>query len=81
MKTLTIEVTEPTALLWQRLPTAAQQLLTTQALEALLAGSLYPTGTQQLELAIDLAEAGVDVDIISQLTRLDKDSFVAFLKH
>ena len=79
MKTLTIQVEEPAAQLWQTLPSAAQKLLTTNAQTALLKGELYPTGTDQLELAIDLAEAGVKPEIISKLTRLDQEIFASFL--
>ncbi len=80
MKTLTIQVEEPAAQLWQKLPAAAQKILTTNALTALLNGELYPTGTDQLELAIDLAEARVNPEIISKLTRLDQEIFASFLK-
>ena len=80
MKTLIIEIEESIAQTWQQLPPAAQQLLTTHALEALLKGELYPTGTDQLDLAIDLAEAGVPIDIISKLARLDKDIIEPFIK-
>ena len=80
MKTLTIEVEESTAQLWQMLPQPVRQSLTAHALSALLNGHLYPTGTDQLELAIELAEAGVSPEIISKLTRLEYESFEAFLK-
>lgn len=49
-------------------------------IKAILNGSLYPTGVEQLELAIDLAESGVDPAIISQLSRLDRSVFEGFLK-
>lgn len=80
MKTLTIEVGEPVAKVWSMLPQAAQKLITAHALEALLNGELYPTGAEQLELAIDLTEAGVDLETISRLSRLDRDLFEPFLK-
>lgn len=80
MKTLTIEVEEPTAQMWQMLPPAAQRVLTSNVLNAILNGELYPTGTDQLKLAIELAEAGVSPEIISKLTRLDMDLFEPFVK-
>ncbi|MBI3483447.1 MAG: hypothetical protein HY015_10845 [Bacteroidetes bacterium] len=80
MQTLTIELEEPTAKLWNKLPQEAKQHLTSNAIAAILKGELYPTGTDQLELAIDLAEAGVEPEIISKLTRLSPDSFESFLK-
>ena len=80
MKTLTIEVEESTAKLWQKLPATIRQSITAHALSAFLNGTLYPVGEEQLELAIELAEAGVDAEIISKLTRLDISSFSAFLK-
>ena len=66
--------------LWQTLPIDTQRLLTSQALNALLNGELYPIGSIQLELAIALAEAGVAAETISKLTRLDSELFAGFLK-
>ena len=80
MKTLQIEFEEPNLDVWRNLPTNAKKLLTEKALNAILNGALYPTGTDQLELAIDLAEAGVDAEAISKLTHLDKSIFEAFLQ-
>jgi hypothetical protein len=80
MKTVTIELTEPTANLLEKLPEMARQQITTSAIEALLNGTLYPTGSEQLELAIDLAEAGVESDVISKLTRLEPELFESFTK-
>jgi hypothetical protein len=80
MSTLTIQVKDPAAQLWQTLPAEAQNLITSNALNALLCGELYPTGTDQLELAIALAEAGVAAEVISKLTRLDGDVFDPFIK-
>jgi len=80
MRTLTIQIEDSTARLFQSLPTKAQNILTNGALSALLSGELYPTGTNQIELAIALAEAGVAPETISRLTRLDLDVFEHFLK-
>ena len=80
MKTLTIEIEEPTAIVWQMLPPAARQSLSARALTALLKGELYPTGTDQLDLAIELAEARVSAEIITKLTRLNIDTFKSFIK-
>ena len=79
MKTVTVEMEGKLEDLWNGLPPQSQRLLTSKALSAILKGDLYPTGTEQLELAIDLAEAGVDAEIISKLTRLDKSLFESFL--
>ena len=79
MKTLTIQIEDDTAMVWQTLPVDAQKILTSGALSALLSGELYPIGTDQLELAISLAEKGVAPETISRLTRLDRDVFEAFL--
>jgi hypothetical protein len=79
MKTLTIQIEDDTAKMWQTLPIEAQKILTSGALSALLSGELYPTGTDQLELAISLAEKGVASETISKLTRLDRDVFEPFL--
>jgi hypothetical protein len=70
---------DDTANLWQALPIDAQKILTSGALSALLSGELYPTGADQLELAISLAEKGVAPETISRLTRLDKDVLEPFL--
>jgi hypothetical protein len=80
MKTLTIQMEDNAAQVWQTLPIEAQKILTTGALSALLSGELYPTGPDQLELAIALAETGVPPETISKLTRLDLDLFEPFLR-
>jgi hypothetical protein len=80
MKTLIIQMEDNTAQLLQTLPLEAQKILTNGALSALLSGELYPTGTNQLELAISLAETGVAPETISRLTRLDMEMFEPFLK-
>ena len=80
MKTVTVELDEPSSNIWKNLPTESQKLLTGNMIKAILNGSLYPTGVEQLELAIDLAESGVDPAIISQLSRLDRSVFEGFLK-
>jgi hypothetical protein len=79
MKTLTIQMEDDTAKVWQLLPVEAQKILTSGALSALLSGELYPTGTDQLELAISLAEKGVPPETISRLTRLVMDVFEPFM--
>ncbi|MFY8037359.1 MAG: hypothetical protein ACOVMQ_09330 [Cyclobacteriaceae bacterium] len=79
MKTLTIQMEDDGANVWQTLPPEAQKILTTGALSALMNGELYPIGTEQLELAISLAENGVAPEIIGRLTRLDKGVFESFL--
>jgi hypothetical protein len=80
MQTLTIQIENESATLWQTLPIEAQKILTSGAISSLLNGKLYPTGTEQLELAIVLAENGVQPETISLLTRLDREVFEAFLK-
>ncbi|HTH54475.1 MAG TPA: hypothetical protein VL728_00430 [Cyclobacteriaceae bacterium] len=79
MKTMTIELEEPSSEIWKTLPQSCQQLLTSRALDAILKGEPYPTGTDQLDLAIDLAEAGVTADTISKLTQLDPEVFSQFM--
>ena len=76
---MTITIDEPKGALWLRLPQAAQKSVAEKALNALLNGRLYPTGIDQLELAIDLAEAGVDAETISTLTRLESSLFESFM--
>ena len=81
MKTVTtIEVSEGGTEVWKALSAAEQQKLSSQAINALLNGSLYPTGTEQLELAIDLAEAGLPAVLISRITRLEPEAFEAFIE-
>jgi hypothetical protein len=79
MKSLTIEVDEEIAKILESLPSSARRLLTTQALSAILKGELYPVGPEQLELAIELAESGVNPELISRLTRLNPDAFEDFI--
>ena len=80
MKTLMIEFDEPNVELWKVLPPDVRQRLTEKALNAILNGDPYPTGPDQLDLAIDLAEAGVAADTISRLARLDKSIFEGFMR-
>jgi hypothetical protein len=80
MKSLTIQIEDPILATWKSLPPNCQTLLTSKALNAILKGIPYPTGADQLELAIELAESGVDANVISQLTRLDKSVFDSFLQ-
>ncbi len=79
MKTLTIEIEEPILEIWKKLPSSCQQLLTNKALNAILSGEPYPTGPDQLDLAIALAEAGVKADVISRLSGLDTEIFADFI--
>lgn len=76
---MTIELEEPSSEIWKTLPQSCQRLLTSKALDAILNGEPYPTGTDQLDLAIDLAEAGVKADTISKLTRLEPEVFSEFM--
>jgi hypothetical protein len=79
MKAFTITLEEPTAELWLNLPPPAQQLLAERSLRAILNGRMFPSGVDKLELAIDLAEAGVDAEIISTLSHLDRSIFEGFM--
>lgn len=79
METLTIKIEEPLMSLWKSLPEKWQSILASRSLNATLSGKLYPSGGEKIELAIELAEAGVDADTISQLTSLDKDLFIDFI--
>jgi hypothetical protein len=80
MKTLMVEFEETTASDWNNLPKECQSLIVSKALTSILKGEPYPIGADQLELAIDLAESGVDAELISRLSRLDKSVFEAFLQ-
>lgn len=80
MKTLTIEMPDPSADVWRQLSPPIQQLITSRALSAILNGNLYPTGSDQLDLAIELAEAGISPDVISKISGLTEDMFKAFLR-
>jgi hypothetical protein len=57
-----------------------QQNRSPKAVSSLLNEDLYPTGADQIELAIELAEAGVSAETISKLTRLSPELFEAFIK-
>jgi hypothetical protein len=80
MSSLLVEFRDPNARIWQNLSPAARQLLAEKALNAILEGVPFPTGPDQLELAIDLAEAGIDAESISRLSQLDVSTFQAFMK-
>jgi len=79
MRSMTLEIEDPENAVWTSLPPAAQKLLTEKALNALLNGRMFPTGTDKLDLAIDLAEAGVDAETISKLSHLDRSIFEEFM--
>jgi len=74
-----IEIDDPKASMWNSLPPAAKRKLTERALNALLSGRLFPSGTDKLDLAIDLAEMGVDAETISTLSHLDRSLFEGFM--
>ncbi|MDO5664231.1 MAG: hypothetical protein Q4G63_03110 [Bacteroidia bacterium] len=80
MERIILEIDGATAKIWNTLPDKGKRKLSSRALSALFRGELYPTGTDQLELAIELAEEGVDAAIISKLTRLEPEMFEAFLQ-
>ncbi len=79
MKSMTIEIEDPQNSLWWTLPAEAQKLLTEKALNALLSGRMFPSGPDKLELAIDLAEVGVNAETISKLSQLERSMFEAFM--
>lgn len=80
MDKIVLEVDSATSKIWNSLPAKGQQKVLSKAISALFRGELYPTGTEQLELAIDLAEEGVSSELISKLTRLKPEVFEAFKK-
>jgi len=64
---------------WDLLPPDCRTSIAEKAVEALLQGEVYPSGAEQLELAILLAERSVDPQVISQITRLESALFSDFL--
>ncbi len=80
METLSVEIDQSLKSRWSNLPVKNREEMASRMLNAMLSGTLYPTGSEQLELAIELAEAGVNVETIQQLTRLEKETFESFLK-
>lgn len=76
---MSIDIEDPKNALWLTLPPAAQKLLTEKALNALLNGRMFPSGPDKLELAIDLAEAGVNAEAITILSHLDRSMFEDFM--
>jgi len=79
METININIEKQVIGNWKKLPLATRQNLASRTLNAMLAGTQYPSGSEKLELAIELAEAKVDSVTISQLTRLEKEIFEGFL--
>lgn len=65
--------------IWESLPPDCRTSIAEKAIGAVLRGELYPSGTEQLELAISLAERAVEPHIISQITRLEQEVFASFL--
>ncbi|MEM6845388.1 MAG: hypothetical protein AAF632_24460 [Bacteroidota bacterium] len=79
MKKIAFAIGEPEASVWNQLPSSCQDLVAEKAIKAILKGELYPTGTDQLDLAITLTEKGVSPSLISQITRLEPSVFEDFL--
>ncbi|TAF73110.1 MAG: hypothetical protein EAZ53_13715 [Bacteroidetes bacterium] len=79
MSKVNVEINSSDIPVWNKLPPVCQDLLTHNILHSFLNGELYPTGVQQLELAIELAENGIDKNLISKLTRLDAVVFEDFI--
>jgi len=79
MTKVIIEIEDLKSDIWKTLPPICQNLLTNKALNAILNGTLYPTGADQLELAIELAENGVDPEVISKVSGLHRNIFESFL--
>lgn len=77
---IVLEVDGASAKIWNSLSDKGKRKLSSRMFRALLRGKLYPVGEEQLELAIELAEEGVDAAIISRLTRLEPEMFEAFLQ-
>lgn len=80
MERIVLEVDGASAKIWNSLPDKGRKKLTSRVFGALFRGELYPVGSEQLELAIELAEEGVSADVISKLTRLEPEVFEAFMQ-
>ncbi len=65
--------------IWEALPADCRIIFAEKALNASLRGELYPSGPEQIELAITLAEQGLSEEIISKITRLNPEVFESFL--
>ncbi len=61
--------------IWETLPDQCKNSIAEKAIEAILSGKLYPCGTEQLELALFLAENNVEKQVISKITRLNSEIF------
>jgi hypothetical protein len=64
---------------WEALPADCRLSIAGKAVNAILRGELYSSGTEQIELAITLAERGVNEEIIGKITRLKPEIFEAFI--
>lgn len=63
---------------WDTLPPEYRISIAEKAVSAVLRGEVYPCGTEQIELAISLAERNVDAQTISRITRLNQEVFEDF---
>jgi len=79
MESLNIEIQDSQKRVWNILPEAYRTSIASKALNALLDGRIYPSGSEKIELAIDLAAAGMDAETISLLTHLEKEVFENFM--
>ena len=65
-----IELNPAAQVIWDKLPIGVRKEVTERALNALFTGRRYPRGGDQLELVIDLIDAGLDVATISTVSGL-----------
>ena len=78
MKSLSIELPDSTASILNNLSPSAINKLADVFFNGIMTNGLYPTGTKQLELALELLDAGVPVEIVAVVTRLDPDVVAPF---
>jgi len=79
VKLITLNLEDSKSDLWNTLPPVCQNILANNALNAILGGTPYPTGTDQLELAIELAENGTNPSLITRISGLHASVFESFI--
>lgn len=73
MKIISLELTDEIADELKILPQASLNFFAENFFRAQLKGEIYPSGPEQIELAIHLLENKVDIELITALTRLSPE--------
>lgn len=83
MERIVLEVNSDTARRWRNANAKLREEAVNRLVEKLMLSSddtpIFPSGTEKLDLAIELAESGVPANVITKVTHLLPEVFEAFM--